>query len=181
MNKFTPKRFVKEQKHIINDRINYPSVRVIGIENTGIFSIKDALEISSSLEQDLILINTNANPPVCKIMDYKKFLFEEKQREKEQSKKQKENNKEMKEIRFTANTDDNDVKTKTKHIIDFIKNGHKVKAVVIFKGRDIQHKERGEILLLKIAEELIDKVKVEQLPKLEGKSMLMILAPKIKK
>ena len=125
---------------------------------------------------DLVEISPNANPPVCKIMDYKKFLYEQKKREK--ALKAKATKVVVKEIRFGPQTDDHDYEFKKKHAIKFLKDGAKLKAFVFFKGRSIIFKEQGQILLLKLAQELEEYGKVEQMPKLEGKRMIMFIAPK---
>jgi len=128
---------------------------------------------------DLVEISPKADPPVCKIIDYNKFLYEQKKRQKEL--KQKQSKVVVKEIRFGPNTDEHDFNFKLKHAQKFLEEGAKVKAYVFFKGRSILFKEKGEILLLKLAQELQDIATVEQLPKLEGKRMIMFLAPKAKK
>jgi translation initiation factor IF-3 len=125
---------------------------------------------------DLVEISPNANPPVCKIMDYKKFLYEQKKREK--ALKAKASKVVVKEIRFGPQTDDHDYEFKKKHAIKFLKDGAKLKAFVFFKGRSIVFKEQGQILLLRLAQDLEEYGKVEQMPKLEGKRMIMFIAPK---
>lgn len=125
---------------------------------------------------DLVEISPNANPPVCKIMDYKKFLYEQKKREK--ALKAKATKVVVKEIRFGPQTDDHDYEFKKKHAMKFLKDGAKLKAFVFFKGRSIVFKEQGQILLLKLAQDLEEYGKVEQMPKLEGKRMIMFIAPK---
>ncbi len=125
---------------------------------------------------DLVEISPNANPPVCKIMDYKKFLYEQKKREK--ALKSKATKVVVKEIRFGPNTDDHDYEFKKKHAIKFLNDGAKLKAFVFFKGRSIVFKEQGQILLLRLAQDLEEYGKVEQMPKLEGKRMIMFIAPK---
>ncbi len=125
---------------------------------------------------DLVEISPNANPPVCKVMDYKKFLYEQKKREK--ALKSKATKVVVKEIRFGPQTDDHDNEFKKKHAIKFLKDGAKLKAFVFFKGRSIVFKEQGQILLLRLAQDLEDYGKVEQMPKLEGKRMIMFIAPK---
>jgi translation initiation factor IF-3 len=136
------------------------------------------LEISDELELDLVEISPNANPPVCKVIDYKKFVYEQKKREKVM--KSKATKVIIKEIRFGPNTDDHDYEFKKKHAEKFLKDGAKLKAYVFFKGRSIIYKDQGEILLLKLAQELEELGKVEQMPKLEGKRMIMFIAPKKK-
>ncbi len=130
------------------------------------------------MELDLVEISPNAEPPVCKIMDYKKFLYEQKKREK--ALKAKASKVVVKEIRFGPNTDDHDFEFKKKHAEKFLKDGAKLKAYVFFKGRSIVYKDKGEILLLRLAAELEELGKVEQMPKLEGKRMTMFIAPKKK-
>ena len=138
-----------------------------------------ALEISRELELDLVEIVPNADPPVCKVVDYKKFLYEQKKKQKEL--KSKATKVIIKEIRFGPNTDEHDFNFKLKHAIKFLEEGAKVKAFVFFKGRAIIYKEQGEILLLKFAQALEEYGKVESMPTLEGKRMIMFIAPKKKK
>jgi translation initiation factor IF-3 len=144
----------------------------------GIYPIRKALDLSDEMGLDLVEISPNAEPPVCKIMEYKKFLYEQKKREKIM--KAKASKVIVKEIRFGPNTDDHDYEFKKKHAEKFLKDGAKLKAYVFFKGRSIVYKDKGEILLLKLAQELEEYGKVEQLPRLEGKRMTMFLAPKSK-
>jgi translation initiation factor IF-3 len=142
----------------------------------GIYPIKQALAIADDQGLDLVEISPNAKPPVCKVMDYKKFLYEQKKREK--ALKAKATKVVVKEIRFGPQTDDHDYEFKKKHAIKFLKDGAKLKAFVFFKGRSIVFKEQGQILLLRLAQDLEDYGKVEQMPKLEGKRMIMFIAPK---
>lgn len=144
----------------------------------GIYTLRDALQKAEELELDLVEISPNAAPPVCKILDYKKFLYEQKKRDK--ALKAKATKVVIKEIRFGPQTDDHDYNFKKKHAESFLKEGAKLKAYVFFKGRSIIYKDQGEILLLKLASELEELGKVEQMPKLEGKRMTMFLAPKVK-
>lgn len=144
----------------------------------GVYPIRKALDLSKELELDLVEISPKANPPVCKIIDYKKFLYEQKKRDK--AMKAKASKVVVKEIRFGPNTDDHDYDFKKKHAEKFLKDGAKLKAYVFFKGRSIVYKDQGEILLLKLASELEELGKVEQMPKLEGKRMTMFIAPKTK-
>ena len=155
-------------------------MRVVG-ENIeqGVYSIDKALRMAEEQELDLVEISPNAKPPVCKIIDYKKFLYEQKKRQKEM--KAKTVKVVIKEIRFGPNTDDHDFEFKLKHTIKFIEEGAKVKAYVFFKGRSILFKEKGHILLLKLAQSLEEIATVESMPKMEGKRMIMMLAPKRKK
>lgn len=172
-------RVKKEDQHKINERIRSPKVRLVGDNvETDIYPIDKALAMADELELDLVEISPNADPPVCKIMDYKKFLYEKKKKEKEiKAKSQKTV---IKELRFGPNTDDHDFEFKAKHGEKFLEEGSKVKAYVHFKGRAIVFKDRGELLLLKLAKRLEEWGAPEQLPKLEGKRMIMVLAPKKK-
>lgn len=178
---FNP-RFRKEQQqeHRTNQMIRTPQVRLVG-ENieVGVYSIQEAQRIANEQGLDLVEISPNADPPVCKIIDYNKFLYEKKKKEKEMKAKSKVS--EVKEIRFTPNTDDHDFDFKAKHAENFLKDGNKVKAYVQFKGRAIMFKERGELLLLKFAERLMEVGSLESMPKLEGKRMFAIFAPKTQK
>ncbi|MEO7314848.1 MAG: translation initiation factor IF-3 [Ginsengibacter sp.] len=178
---FNP-RFRKEQQqeHRTNHMIKVPMVRLVG-ENIeiGVYPIAEAQKIANDLELDLVEISPQADPPVCKVIDYNKFLYEKKKREKDMKAKSKVS--EIKEIRFTPNTDDHDFEFKTKHAENFLKDGNKVKAYVQFKGRAIMFKERGELLLLKFAERLVDVGTLESMPKLEGRRMFAIFAPKSQK
>jgi translation initiation factor IF-3 len=151
-------------------------VRVLGegIEQ-GVYSIKQAIEMADDQGLDLVEISPKAKPPVCKIIDYKKFLYEQKKKQKELKSKQVKVV--IKEIRFGPNTDDHDFNFKLNHAKKFLTDGSKVKAYVFFKGRTIVFKERGEILLLKFAQELEEIGLVEQMPKLEGKKMIMMIQP----
>ena len=142
----------------------------------GIYPTSKALMIADEQGLDLVEISPKAVPPVCKVMDYKKFLFEQKKREK--FLKSKTSKVVVKEIRFGPNTDDHDYEFKKKHAIKFLEDGAKLKAFVFFKGRSIIFKEQGQILLLKLAQELEEYGKVEQLPVLEGKKMIMFVSPK---
>ena len=144
-----------------------------------IYPLEKALEIASELGVDLVEISPNATPPVCKAMDYKKFVYEQKKRDK--AIKSKATKVTIKEIRFGPNTDDHDYEFKKKHAERFLKSGAKLKAYVFFKGRSIIFKDKGQILLLKLAQELEELGTVEQMPKLEGKRMTMFIAPKKKK
>ncbi|WP_262708546.1 translation initiation factor IF-3 [Tenacibaculum skagerrakense] len=169
---------MKEDQHRINDKIKYvDEVRLVG-ENVevGVYPLAKAKEIARELELDLVEISPKAVPPVCKVIDYKKFLYEQKKREK--ALKAKATKVVVKEIRFGPQTDDHDYEFKKKHAVKFLQDGAKLKAYVFFKGRSIVFKEQGQILLLKLAQELEDYGKVEQMPKLEGKRMTMFIAPK---
>jgi translation initiation factor IF-3 len=144
----------------------------------GVYPIAKARELAKELELDLVEISPKAVPPVCKITDYKKFLYEQKKREKIQ--KAKATKVVVKEIRFGPNTDEHDFDFKKKHAISFLKEGAKLKAFVFFKGRSIIYKDQGHILLLRLAQEVEEFGKVEQMPKLEGKRMIMYISPKKK-
>ncbi|HAF27808.1 MAG TPA: translation initiation factor IF-3 [Bacteroidales bacterium] len=175
------KPFKKEEPlHKINQFIRAKAVRLVGDNiETNVYSIQDALKLADELELDLVEISPNADPPVCKIIDYQKFLYQQKKKQKElKAKTQKVI---LKEIRFGPQTDEHDYQFKLKHAEKFLEDGAKVKAFVFFKGRSILFKEQGEILLLRLAQDLEDFGKVEQLPKLEGKRMIMFIAPKVGK
>ncbi len=144
----------------------------------GVYSLNKALALSRELELDLVEISPNATPPVCKILEYKKFLYEQKKRDK--ALKSKATKVIIKEIRFGPQTDEHDYEFKKKHAEKFLKDGAKLKAFVFFKGRSIVFKEQGQILLLRLAQDLEDLGKVEQLPRLEGKRMTMFISPKKK-
>jgi len=152
-------------------------VRLVGDNvEMGVYPLAKAKEFAAELELDLVEISPNANPPVCKIIDYKKFLYEQKKRDKVI--KAKASKIVLKEIRFGPQTDEHDYEFKKKHAIKFLEEGAKLKAFVFFKGRSIIFKEQGQILLLRLAQELEPYGKVEQLPKLEGKRMIMLINPK---
>ncbi|MDX5586145.1 MAG: translation initiation factor IF-3 [Aureibaculum sp.] len=170
---------MKEDAHRINDKIRALEVRLVGDNvKIDVYPLSKAKELAAELELDLVEISPNATPPVCKIIDYKKFLYEQKKREKDL--KSKATKVVIKEIRFGPNTDDHDYEFKKKHAIKFLSDGAKLKAYVFFKGRSIIYKDKGEILLLRLAQELEDYGKLEQMPRLEGKRMTMFIAPKKK-
>lgn len=156
-------------------------MRLVGenIREQGIYSTQEALRMADAQELDLVEISPNADPPVCKIIDYQKFLYHQKKKQKEI--KEKSHKIVTKEIRFGPNTDDHDFQFKLKHAKKFLEDGAKLKAYVFFKGRSILFKEQGEILLLRFIQELEELAKVDQLPKLEGKRMTIMLSPKVKK
>ena len=168
----------EESEHNINQHIRAPQVRLVGdnIENPGVYSVQEAMKIADQLELDLVEISPKADPPVCRITDYQKFLYQQKKKQKEL--KAKTVQVVVKEIRFGPNTDEHDYNFKLKHAEKFLNEGSKVKAFVFFKGRSILFKEKGEILLLKFAQDLEEIGKVEQLPRLEGKRMTMFISPK---
>ncbi|MCZ2283055.1 MAG: translation initiation factor IF-3 [Bacteroidales bacterium] len=161
----------------MNEEIKGPVVRLVGdnIEQS-IISVKEAIEIAKQHELDLVEISPAANPPVCKLMDYKKFLYDQKKKQKEI--KAKAAKVVVKEIRLGPNTDDHDFNFKLNHAKKFLEDGAKVKVEVFFRGRTIVYKDKGELMLLKFAQELEDYGKVEKLPLLEKKRMIMIIAPK---
>lgn len=171
----------KEATHKINNLITAQQVRVVGdnIQVPTVVSLKEALAMADEQGLDLVEISPKADPPVCRIVDYSKFLYQQKKKAKEL--KAKAVKVVIKEIRFGPNTDDHDYNFKLKHAENFLKDGDKVKAYVFFRGRQIVFKDQGEILLLRFATDLEEWGKVEQMPKLEGKRMIMILAPKPKK
>jgi len=168
-----------EPEHRINGKITAPEVRLVG-ENIeqGVYSRDEAIRMAQELDLELVEISGSAVPPVCRIVDYKKFLYDQKKKQKEMKAKQV--NVTVKEIRFGPNTDEHDFNFKLKHALEFLKEGSKVRAYVFFKGRSIVFKERGEILLLKFIQELADHGVPELLPKLEGKKMFVMIAPKKK-
>ncbi|MFZ0489479.1 MAG: translation initiation factor IF-3 [Salegentibacter sp.] len=168
---------MKEDQHRINHKIRVDEVRLVGDNvEMGVYPTKKALAIAEELGLDLVEISPNAKPPVVKAMDYKKFLYEQKKREK--AMKAKATKVVVKEIRFGPNTDDHDYEFKKRNAEKFLKEGAKLKAFVFFKGRSIVFKDKGEILLLRLAQDLEEFGKVEQMPKLEGKRMTMFMAPK---
>ena len=164
-------------QHRINEQIHAKEVRIVGDDiESAVYPISQALKIAEDHDADLVEISPNAVPPVCRIIDYSKFLYQLKKRAKEQKAKQVKVN--VKEIRFGPQTDEHDYNFKLKHAIGFLQNGDKVKAYVFFKGRSILFKEQGEVLLLRFANDLEDYAKVEQMPILEGKRMTIALSPK---
>ena len=178
---FNRGRFARrEPEHRINHLIRVPQVRLVGDNVTvGVYPTAEALKMAQAQELDLVEISPQADPPVCKIIDYNKFLYDKKKKDKEMKAKSKVS--EVKEIRFTPNTDDHDFNFKAKHAENFLKDGNKVKAYVQFKGRAIQFQDRGQLLLLKFAERLAEVGALESMPKLEGRRMFAIFTPKGKK
>src|SRR5205809_4526253 len=170
----------KEAEHRINHFIRVPQVRLVGDNvKVGVYPTNEALKMAQDQGLDLVEISPNADPPVCKIIDYNKFLYDKKKKEKEMKANAKVS--EVKEIRFTPNTDEHDFNFKAKHAESFLKEGNKVKAYVQFKGRAIQFQDRGQLLLLKFAERLAEVGNLESMPKMEGRRMLAMFAPKGKK
>jgi translation initiation factor IF-3 len=164
-------------QHRINEQIRAKEVRIVGDDiESAVYPIAQALKLAEEHGADLVEISPNAVPPVCRIIDYSKFLYQLKKRAKEQKAKQVKVN--VKEIRFGPQTDEHDYNFKLKHAIGFLQDGDKVKAYVFFKGRSILFKEQGEVLLLRFANDLEEYAKVEQMPLLEGKRMTISLSPK---
>ncbi len=167
----------KDGGNAINEQIRAREVRLVGDNVTpGIYSIQEARHIADELELDLVEISAQADPPVCKVLDYQKYLYQQKKKLKEQ--KAKSVKVVIKEIRFGPQTDDHDYNFKLKHAMGFLQEGSKVKAYVFFKGRSILFKEQGEVLLLRFANDLEEYGKVEQMPVLEGKRMIIMISPK---
>ena len=168
-------------RYRINEQIRASTVRVVGdnLDNPGIYPLKEALAIADEYELDLVEISPTADPPVCKVIDYQKFLYQQKRKAKEL--KAKTAKVVIKEIRFGPNTDEHDYNFKLKHAMKFLEDGAKVKPFVFFKGRSIVYSEKGEVLLLRLAQDLEELGKVEQMPKLEGKRMTITFSPKKKK
>ena len=163
--------------HRINDRIIVPKIRLVG-ENVepGVFETRQALRMADDMDLDLVEISPNADPPVCKIIDYSKFMYDQRKKQKELASKAVKVV--IKEIRFGPNTSDHDYEFKKKHAIEFLQAGNKVKAFVFFRGRSIVFKDKGEILLLRLAQDLEEYGKVEHMPSMDGKKMNLTLAPK---
>ena len=166
-----------KQQYRVNEQIRVREVRIVGddIEST-VMPTRNALHLAEQKGVDLVEISPNAQPPVCRLIDYSKFLYQQKKHQKEMKAKQVKVD--VKEIRFGPQTDDHDYEFKLKHAKGFLSDGDKVKAFVFFKGRSILFKEQGEVLLLRFAADLEDYGKVEQMPQLEGKRMIMFIAPK---
>ena len=165
----------------INEEITASQVRLVGdnIEEQGVYSISQAIRLADELGLDLVEISAKADPPVCKIIDYQKYLYQQKKKAKEM--KANAAKVDVKEIRFGPNTDEHDFQFKLKHAQEFLQEGSKVKASVFFKGRSIIYSDQGEKLLLRFAVELEEFGRAEQMPKLEGKRMIMMIAPIVKK
>lgn len=166
----------------INGQIKFNQVLVIGPngEQLGVKTKADALTLAGYAGFDLVLINGNANPPVCKLLDYNKFKYEKKKKTKESLKKQREGNAELKEYRLSVNIDKHDFDTKVKNVSKYLEKGHKIKVSIRFKGREMAHTELGREVLLKFVEALSELAEVEQQPKMEYKSIYMMLTPKKK-
>ncbi len=165
-----------KNQYRVNEQIRAREVRVVSDDGAMVMPTRQALDMAHQQGVDLVEISPNAQPPVCRIIDYSKFLYQQKKRQKEL--KQKQVKQEVKEIRFGPQTDEHDYQFKLKHAIEFLEEGNKVRAYVFFRGRSILFKEQGEVLLLRFANDLEEYGKVEQLPKLEGKKMFLYMAPK---
>ena len=166
-----------KQNYRINEQIKAREVRIVGDEiESQVLPLAKAISLARSMNQDLVEISANANPPVCRVIDYSKFLYQQKKKQKEMKARQVKIS--VKEIRFGPQTDDHDYDFKLKHAKEFLEAGNKVKAYVFFRGRSIVFKEQGEVLLLRFANDLEEVGKVEQMPSLLGKRMIMFLAPK---
>lgn len=165
-----------KNQYRVNEQIRVREVRIAGESGSTVMPTRQALEMAREQGVDLVEISPNAQPPVCRIIDYSKFLYQQKKRAKEM--KQKQVKVDIKEIRFGPQTDEHDYQFKLKHAQEFLNEGNKVRAYVFFRGRSILFKEQGEVLLLRFANDLEEYAKVEQLPKLDGKKMFLYLAPK---
>ena len=170
------KKDTLKDQYRVNGQIHVREVRVVSDGGSEVMPTRKALDLARQQELDLVEISPNAQPPVCRIIDYSKFLYQQKTRQKEM--KQKQVKVEVKEIRFGPQTDDHDYQFKLKHAKEFLEEGNKVRAYVFFRGRSILFKDQGEVLLLRFANDLEEVAKVEQLPKLDGKKMFLFLAPK---
>jgi len=165
-----------KQQYRVNEQIRVREVRIVGDNGSTVVPTRDALNMAREQGVDLVEISPNANPPVCRLIDYSKFLYQQKKRAKEMKAKQVKV--EVKEIRFGPQTDEHDYQFKLKHAREFLEEGNKVRAYVFFRGRSILFKEQGEVLLLRFANDLEEVGKVEGMPSLEGKKMFLYLAPK---
>ena len=165
-----------KNQYRVNEQIRVREVRIVGDDGSSVVSTRDALNMAREQGVDLVEISPNANPPVCRLIDYSKFLYQQKKRQKEMKAKQVKV--EVKEIRFGPQTDEHDYQFKLKHAKEFLEEGNKVRAYVFFRGRSILFKEQGEVLLLRFANDLEECGKVESMPSLEGKKMFLYLAPK---
>lgn len=176
-----PPRHKDENELNINDEIRATQVRLVGdnISEPGVYPIAQAMKMADEMELDLVEISGKADPPVCKILDYQKYLYQQKKKAKEM--KQNSTKIVIKEIRFGPNTDEHDFQFKLKHAQEFLSEGSKVKASVFFRGRSIQFADQGEKLLLRFAVELEEYGRAEHMPQLEGKRMIMMIAPAKKK
>lgn len=169
---------ISKEQHLVNEAIRAREVRLIGPNGNqlGIKSLREALQMAQDLNLDLVNVAPQAKPPVCRILDYGKFRYEQSKREKEARKRQKVI--QIKEVRLSPSIEENDVKTKLKNVRKFLLNGDKVKLTIRFRGREITHKDLGRNILIRMADEVNDCSEVERQPKLEGKQMIMILSPR---
>ena len=165
-----------KNQYRVNEQIRLREVRIVGDGDSTVMSTREALDMARNQGVDLVEISPNANPPVCRLIDYSKFLYQQTKRQKEMKAKQVKV--EVKEIRFGPQTDEHDYQFKLKHAKEFLQEGNKVRAYVFFRGRSILFKEQGEVLLLRFANDLEEYGKVEGMPSLEGKKMFLYLAPK---
>ena len=165
-----------KNQYRVNEQIRVREVRIVGEGGSTVMPTRQALDMAHQQGVDLVEISPNAQPPVCRLIDYSKFLYQQKKHQKEMKAKQVKV--EVKEMRFGPQTDDHDYNFKLKHAKEFLEEGNKVRAYVFFRGRSILFKEQGEVLLLRFANDLEEYAKVEQLPRLEGKKMFLFLAPK---
>lgn len=165
-----------KNQYRVNEQIRVREVRIVGEDGSEVVPTRKALDMAHQKGVDLVEISPNAQPPVCRLIDYSKFLYQQKKHQKEM--KQKQVKQDIKEIRFGPQTDEHDYQFKLKHAQEFLNEGNKVRAYVFFRGRSILFKEQGEVLLLRFANDLEELAKVEQLPKLEGKKMFLYLSPK---
>ena len=165
-----------KNQYRVNEQIRVREVRIVGDNGSTVVPTREALNMARDEGVDLVEISPNANPPVCRLIDYSKFLYQQKKRQKEMKAKQVKV--EVKEIRFGPQTDEHDYQFKLKHAREFLEEGNKVRAYVFFRGRSILFKEQGEVLLLRFANDLEEYGKVESMPSLEGKKMFLYLAPK---
>src|SRR5574343_394675 len=174
------RKFVKKNKHLLNSEIRAPQVRVVGDEANGqIMSTREAIDLSFSLGKDLILISENANPPVARIEDYNKFL--DKQEKSEKERKKNSSKVELKEIQLSTTIADNDLNTKSRKAIEFLKGNNKIICVILLKGRQKAMPEQGELVMLKFANIVAEHGSPESMPKLDGSRWIMTLKPKISK
>ena len=165
-----------KNQYRVNEQIHVREVRVVSEDGSEVMPTRKAMDLARQQGVDLVEISPNAQPPVCRLIDYSKFLYQQKKRQKEM--KQKQVKVEVKEIRFGPQTDEHDYQFKLKHALEFLLEGNKVRAYVFFRGRSILFKEQGEVLLLRFANDLEEYGKVESMPALEGKKMFLYLAPK---
>lgn len=171
----------KKVSHRINEEINHSKIRVIGDKiETRVCTLQEGLRIAQSFDVDLVEINSKTNPPLCRLIKYDKFLYEEKRRQREVDRKNREQRVDIKEIRLSPNIDVHDIEFKSKHAINFLSEGDKVKIVMQFKGREIVYMEKGKKTILEFVQNLSEYGAAESLPQVEGKKMFIILSPRKK-